>query len=187
MINIKQMVSGVIAIALWLAVYSTAIAEVNYEFCVIGDRATGDVKVTSAIVNLGKDWYEVKAATEFCTLSNSHGCTASDFDPKKCGKYQQYSFKYDWTNLDQVDVIMAAVGTGNVPVALGSVVEAGIEIPAQVGATAGGAVVKGVTAAGKGVAAGANTVGKGVATGAKAVGSAAKKAACTVTFWRKCH
>src|SRR5215469_4744810 len=165
----RRIASGVFIIVAWLVVYSTSVADVNYEYCVFGDKATGDVKVTSGTVNLGKEWYRVKATTEFCTLTGSQGCTASDFDPQKCGKYQQYSFKYDWTNVDQVKVIMAAIGNGNVPVVVGTLVETAVNTPAQAGKTVVTAVAKGGTAA-----------AKGVATAGKAVGSAAHHAACKI-------
>lgn len=107
---------------------------------------------------MGKEWYKIKATTGFCGETGSTSCTATDFDEKICGRYQQYEYKYDWTNVDQGKLILLGIGSGNLPVAVASVAETAVNTPAQVVVTAG----------------------KGVATGGKAIANGVHHAACHI-------
>jgi hypothetical protein len=106
---------------------------------------------------MGKEWYRIKATTEFCGDTGSTGCTGTDFDEKVCGKEKQYDYRYDWTNVDQGKLILLGIGPG-LPVAIASVAETAVNTPAQVVVTAG----------------------KGVATGGKAVANGVHHAACHI-------
>jgi hypothetical protein len=147
----------VAALAICVAFPATSWA-VDYKFCITGNKASGIVIVHSGTINMGREWYRIKATTQFCGETGSTSCTATDFDDKVCGKSQQYEYKYDWTNVDQGKLILLGVGSGNVPVVVGSIAETAVNTPAQ-------AVV---------------TAGKGVATGGKAVASGVHHAACHI-------